>query len=311
MIRLAILALMASVPTASGESDARHLYRAGDAANPIACASCHGLSGEGSKEGGVQVPAVARIGYDDADLARLLANGTARDGRHVALMPRFALSAVDLRRLNAYLAILGSDADGDPGVSSDRVQIAAALPLSGPRADEARDMVERLQRLVSETNAAGGLYGRRLVLAVVDLAAPDPSVLVNSFALVASPPSSRIGDQPLVGALSPTPARAGDEAEATFYLLPRRVDDLSRLLAFVHERRVGPVLAQSAMWLTVQAIAASGRALNRARFVAALETLDPVTITTPNGGSIRFAFPDGDHVARTELLSGLSRGVAK
>jgi len=303
MIRLVALALLAVAPASSAD-EGRALYRAGDGANPTACAACHGLSGEGRREGGLEVPPIAQVGYSDAELARLLASGVARDGRHVAVMPRFSLRADQLHRLNAYLAILGSEEDGDPGVSANTVRIGAALPLSGPRSAEARAMVLRLDRMVGEANAAGGIYGRRIELAVVDIAGSDRAALAKCFALVASPPSIRVGDQPLVGALAPTPAVDNTSDEPTFYLLPANRADMSRLLAHVGEPQVGPFLADSAMRLVLQAMAASGRSLNRARFVTALESLAPMKLTGPHGREIRLAFRDGNHVVSAELLTG-------
>ena len=303
MIRLVSLAVLATA-TVTPADGGRALYRSGDGANPTACASCHGLSGEGRREGGLEVPPIAQVGYSDADLVRLLASGVARDGRHVAVMPRFSLRADQLHRLNAYLAILGSEADGDPGVTGDTVRIGAALPLSGPRAAEARAMVDRLDRLVRAANAAGGVYGRRIELAVVDVAGSDRSALADCFVLVASPPSTRSGDQPLVGALVPTPVVDTQADAATFYLLPTGNADVSRLLAHFGEPQVGPFLADIAMRLVLQAMAASGRSLNRARFVTALESLAPMKLTGPHGRDIRLAFRGGDHVASAELLTG-------
>lgn len=116
-----------------------------------ACTGCHRRSGYGSSEGqfsvrpitaaalfeeqalAVRSPRIrAQLGtrqrpaYDDALLARALANGLDSAGKPLEpLMPRYALSPQDLQALSAYLATLSRESA--PGVDEQEIHFATVI----------------------------------------------------------------------------------------------------------------------------------------------------------------------------------------
>jgi cytochrome c553 len=132
----------------------RLAYQTGAAA----CARCHGRHGEGRREGAVAAPALQRFPGQKADLdsLRLAVNDGLSAGRALhRLMPRYDFDAGALADLSAYLDVLGSEADADPGIGSDTLMIGVRLDAS---------VVPTVQASFAQINAAGGIYGRRLVL---------------------------------------------------------------------------------------------------------------------------------------------------
>jgi hypothetical protein len=142
-----------------------------------ACAACHRRSGYGSAEGpfGVRpitsadlfqdrapVAASARIAhqlgkparppYDSASLRTALASGRDPAGRELgALMPRYALSAGELRDLEAYLRTLGA---GMPdGVDGEEIHLATVIQpdVAAPRRAA---LLAVLETFVRDKNAA-------------------------------------------------------------------------------------------------------------------------------------------------------------
>lgn len=122
--------------------------RAGNPVGPdqVACANCHGRSGQGVREGGQAAPPIhgealataragfpARPAYTPATLARAIREGIAADGRALSvLMPRYQLSDEVLSALLAHLEGLRPAAA--PGVTADEVQIATVVAGEVPAA---------------------------------------------------------------------------------------------------------------------------------------------------------------------------------
>ncbi|MDM5177858.1 hypothetical protein PO883_11715 [Massilia sp. DJPM01] len=132
----------------------RLAYQSGAAA----CARCHGRHGEGRREGSVAAPALQRFAGQKAGLdeLRLAVNDGLSAGRALhPLMPRYRFDAGALADLSAYLDVLGSEADADPGIGSDTLMIGVRLDAS---------VVPAVQARFAQINGAGGIYGRRLVL---------------------------------------------------------------------------------------------------------------------------------------------------
>ncbi|WP_437309471.1 cytochrome c/ABC transporter substrate-binding protein [Sorangium sp. So ce388] len=146
-----------------------------------ACAGCHGPSGQGTAEGGVEAPAITPERLFAADRERgpytveALA-GALREGRAPAgwrlhpVMPRYRLTDAELSDLADYLACLGRDLD--PGVTDGSVALGAALPLTGPAAPVGAAVRDVLSAAFAEVNAQGGVYRRRLALRVEDSGGP-------------------------------------------------------------------------------------------------------------------------------------------
>ncbi|WP_437838241.1 cytochrome c/ABC transporter substrate-binding protein [Sorangium sp. So ce1153] len=146
-----------------------------------ACAGCHGPSGQGTAEGGVEAPAIAperlfatdrgRGPYTVEALAGVLREGRAPAGRRLhPVMPRYRLTDAELSDLADYLACVGRDLD--PGVTEGSVALGAALPLTGPAAPVGVAVRDVLSAAFAEVNAQGGVYRRRLALRVEDSGGP-------------------------------------------------------------------------------------------------------------------------------------------
>ncbi|MGK4006294.1 ABC transporter substrate-binding protein [Sorangium sp. So ce1036] len=143
-----------------------------------ACAGCHGPSGQGTDEGGIAAPALARdrrvaSGREqDAPTTAAALAAAIREGRGLAgrplnpVMPRYRLEDADLSDVIEYLRCVGRDLD--PGVTADSVALGAALPLSGPAAPVGAAVRDVLAAAFAEVNAQGGIYRRRIALRVED-----------------------------------------------------------------------------------------------------------------------------------------------
>ncbi|MEW5881623.1 MAG: cytochrome c [Pseudomonadota bacterium] len=140
-----------------------------------ACVACHRRSGLGSAEANVLVPPIAghllfnplapqtgqrlpwpsrdrtRPAYDEATLARALAEGVAPDGVALAApMPRYAFTAQEVAALAAYLRTLS--ADSAPGVSDEEVVFATVTTPDAPPA-EVDELLRTLRTFFADRNA--------------------------------------------------------------------------------------------------------------------------------------------------------------
>lgn len=154
-----------------------------------ACARCHGPSGRGSREGGVEVPDItpgalghsraravgaledrARPAYTRATLLRAITEGISASGRELGVtMPRYALDDAEREELLAYLGQLGEHPD--PGVSPASLTVGAALPLTGRRGELGQEAAAVVRAVFADVNASGGIFRRKLELVVEDDAA--------------------------------------------------------------------------------------------------------------------------------------------
>ncbi|HSO74645.1 MAG TPA: ABC transporter substrate-binding protein [Blastocatellia bacterium] len=149
------------------------------------CSNCHGLRGEGSKEGGLQPPPLdwrslssphqsqltrnKRAPYTDVTLARSISLGVdSSGGRLHPGMPRYKMTASQMGDLIAYLRKIGTESDSDPGLTDDAIRMGAALPMSGPLARVGEDIKAALAACFADVNSKGGIYGRRVELLVED-----------------------------------------------------------------------------------------------------------------------------------------------
>ncbi|GMU06303.1 cytochrome c/ABC transporter substrate-binding protein [Corallococcus caeni] len=154
-----------------------------------ACARCHGPSGRGSREGGVEVPDItpgslqharavglediedrSRPAYTRATLLRAITEGRSAGGRPLGVaMPRYVLTEADADALLGYLQTL--DVAPDPGLSATTLTVGAALPLTGPLAPVGQEVQAVVRAMFEDVNARGGVFRRRLELVVEDDAA--------------------------------------------------------------------------------------------------------------------------------------------
>ncbi|MCP3100500.1 ABC transporter substrate-binding protein [Myxococcus sp. K15C18031901] len=151
-----------------------------------ACSRCHGPSGRGSREGGVEVPDItpgalghsrtravgeledrSRPAYTRATLVRAVTEGVSSSGRALGVtMPRYTLTPVEQEELFAYLDQLGEHPD--PGVSSTTLTVGAALPLTGRLGPLGKDVAAVVRAVFEDVNASGGVFRRKLALVVED-----------------------------------------------------------------------------------------------------------------------------------------------
>jgi ABC-type branched-subunit amino acid transport system substrate-binding protein len=211
------------------------------------CANCHGQEGEGRKEGGLNVPPL----HWETTVQRAIVGGVNSEGLHLnPAMPRFQLNDAQLTELIAYLKVVGSTADADPGVSAGLIKIGTVLPLTGPLASIGQNVEAVLQAYFARVNASGGVYGRKFELGVADsrgeAEANNAAVhrLINQdhvFVLLASyePNGSELEQQisaaqmPLV---APVSFRSGSDKvnPYRFDILPSFSDQARCLVNFVH-----------------------------------------------------------------------------
>jgi hypothetical protein len=195
-----VLALLLAVPTAAaagplppvtpGLTAGKKIYQTALDARPLetpgrgaSCSGCHGRTGQGKLEAGVQIPPIAadalaspasnsngpRPAYDEASLRRAVTTGIDASGQPLgALMPRQPLTDAQWRDLYRYLTVLGSSEDHDPGVGEKVLRIGTVLPLSGPSAALGASVRASIEAAFAKVNSQGGIFGRRLALVVED-----------------------------------------------------------------------------------------------------------------------------------------------
>lgn len=152
----------------------------------MACASCHGLNGEGKPEGGV-VPSnlvwealtkpygVSHTGgrthppYTERALELAITRGLDPAGHRLSnVMPRYQMSREDMDALVAYLKRLGKDLD--PGVSDGRIVIGTVLPARSDLAGVGQAVRAVTTAYFEEVNSRNGIYNRKLELKFVETA---------------------------------------------------------------------------------------------------------------------------------------------
>ncbi|WP_342381825.1 ABC transporter substrate-binding protein [Myxococcus stipitatus] len=151
-----------------------------------ACARCHGPSGRGSAEGGVEVPDISpgalghartravgeledrsRPAYTREALLRAIMEGRSASGRTLGVtMPRYVLSPEEQAALLSYLERLGEEPD--PGISPTTLTVGAALPLTGKLGPVGQEAAAVVRAVFADVNASGGLFRRKLELVVED-----------------------------------------------------------------------------------------------------------------------------------------------
>ena len=155
-------------------------------ATAFPCGNCHGRSGEGTEEGGVAPPPIrwrelhapatspltglVRPAHTRATLIAAITEGKAPDGSDLHPgMPRYRLSESQADDLLAYLEVLGTAGDLDPGVTAERVRVGCFLPLTGARAPGGESVRRALDAFFGFLNERGGVYGRQVEMVYADL----------------------------------------------------------------------------------------------------------------------------------------------
>ncbi len=237
-------------------------------AQDFACAGCHGATGVGSGEGSMRAPGITwrilsqssdgggtrphRPRYDPAALTAAVQDGIDPAGRpFVPAMPRYRAEDAVMSSLLAYLQVLGTAEDRDPGVQPDALRIGTALPLTGARAEAGQAVRAVLERFFATLNRDGGVYGREIILRVADSsAAPAKSVfrdLISTqdlFALLA-PFDPNEGDAsdivansdgiPFIGPITLAPWAAVPSRAQVYVLVPGLGDQARVLVDYLAE----------------------------------------------------------------------------
>lgn len=240
-------------------------------ASTFACSNCHGLRGEGAKEGGLQPPPIdwktltqthtsaltrrERKPYTEDTLARAIKLGLSPDGTPMHPgMPRYVMTREQMADLIAYLKKLDKEASIEPGLTDETIKVGAALPLSGPLAQVGEDIKATLTASFAQINLHGGVYGRRIELLIQD-SRGEPTQTVEAtrrlieqdgvFALVGSfePGNSTVTNGlikrheiPLIGPITLSPRTEIPPNRYIFYLLPTFADQSRSLVDFISEK---------------------------------------------------------------------------
>ncbi|HYO92613.1 MAG TPA: ABC transporter substrate-binding protein, partial [Pyrinomonadaceae bacterium] len=243
-------------------------------ATSFTCVNCHGLRGEGTREGGIQPPPITwetltrtqtspltrreRAPYNEATLSRSITAGVDPGGARLhPAMPRYRMTAAQMADLIAYLKKLGKEADADPGLTDDAIKIGAALPMTGPLASVGEDVKATLSASFAQINSQGGIYNRRFELVVEDSRGEAAQTLEATrrlieqqgvFALIGSfePGDSRAlnefirrSEVPLIGPVTLSPRLSVPPNPYVFYLLPTFNDQARALVDFVYSKARG------------------------------------------------------------------------
>lgn len=196
-----LLTILAAALATSAPGEGRTLYQFGVTDSPVlmslpgdaafasgsamACAACHGSSGNGTAER-VSLPALALVAATAADaerFARALGQGIASDGHAMRLMPRYAMSPAQRQSLASYLIALEAGSPHEPGVSNSAIIIDIRALADGPRrallsyaGEHPSSIYGRLVRFSSASEAAP--FARIAPAAPASLSPQDTPVLV-------------------------------------------------------------------------------------------------------------------------------------
>lgn len=231
-------------------------------ATTFPCANCHAADGAGKVEGSLQIPPITqqslhanitRPAYNTNSLESAISQGKNANGHPLnTAMPLYTMTKPQMAALLAYLNRLGSEADLDPGLSQDSVQLSSVLPLTGAFKETGLLLKTTLEACVAEANAQGLIYGRRLIINTVDSRSSAEAALkatqdlLNqnaSFALIASYFSNDTNENNqaiekfLIPNLAPISFMAPDQSSLTtgLYFLPSYTDQARALVDYWHD----------------------------------------------------------------------------
>jgi ABC-type branched-subunit amino acid transport system substrate-binding protein len=217
------------------------------------CANCHGLTGQGKPEGGIDPSNITwealtkpygvthtngrkHPAYTARGLELAITRGLDPAGNKLlAAMPRYQMSKEDLDDLVLYLKRLGTDVD--PGLSDNQLLIGTALPASGPLAEMGQAIKEVVAAYFAEVNLQGGIYNRCLELKSVETGSnaagtranierliKDEKVFAMASAFVAGAEKEVVPllaqwEVPLIGPMTLDPQPGAPVNRQVFYLL--------------------------------------------------------------------------------------------
>jgi ABC-type branched-subunit amino acid transport system substrate-binding protein len=234
-------------------------------ATAFACASCHGLEGEGKQEGGLNVPPISsqhlfsnsfstslpKKSYDENTLVLAVTKGISSQNTPLsAAMPRYGLSDHQAQALVAYLKQLGSANDVDVGITDTEVQLGAVLPLTGSQAATGKLLKATLDACVANLNSQGLVYGRKITLTTLDSGSTKAEILASTqrlitetkpFALISGYFPEVTADIyqllqnekiPVIAPLTFVPNEGSNQSPSFFYFLPSYADQSRALVDY-------------------------------------------------------------------------------
>jgi ABC-type branched-subunit amino acid transport system substrate-binding protein len=230
----------------------------------LTCAGCHGLKGEGIKEGGVTAGPLTwssltkpyghsddggrkHPAFSETSFVRMLTAGLDPAGNKLAVaMPAYRMSQDDMANLIAYLKRI--ETDTDPGVNDTSIVLGTVLPEKTALSGLAESMGDVLQAYFAEINSRGGIYNRKIELRVIhgDSKSTVPNVkrLVDEeqvFAIVSGLSAgaedgvaalTQDKEVPFVGPSTLMPQRGAPVNRYVFYLLPGLKEQARALATF-------------------------------------------------------------------------------
>jgi ABC-type branched-subunit amino acid transport system substrate-binding protein len=238
--------------------------------NVMACANCHGISGQGKVEGGINPSNVTwealtkpygvthvngrnHPPYTPRALELAVTRGLDPAGNKLLYaMPRYQMSKEDLDDLVVYLKRLGTDVD--PGITENNIVIGTAFPTAGPISELSQIVRDVIAAVFAETNSQGGVYSRQLELKYV--AAADPKAVSRAdiekliaeekvFALTGVMiagaekqivPLLAEREVPLIGPLTLDPKIGSPLNRQVFYLLDGSAGQARALISFMTKK---------------------------------------------------------------------------
>jgi len=236
----------------------------------MTCANCHGMSGQGKSEGGIDPSNITwealtkpygvthasgrkHPAYTARGLEFAITRGVDPAGNKLlSAMPRYQMSKQDLADLIVYLKRLGTDLD--PGIGENKISIGTTLPASGPLAEMGQVVKDVINAYFAEVNSQGGIYNRRLELKVSETgntaAATRANLehLINDEKVFAMTSVFLAGSEselapvfahlevPLVGPMTLNPQPGTPVNREIFYLLSGNSGQAGALVSFLKQR---------------------------------------------------------------------------
>ncbi len=212
-------------------------------ARTFPCASCHGRTGAGQSERGVNPSQITRDAltrpysvkassgrtrppYTAASFRNAVRNGKDSGGNALAdAMPRFNFTDKQLADLWAFLDVI--DDVADPGVTEDAIVIGAVLDPANPATAAQQKM---LNALAADINRLGGVNGRALSFAQVAPKAASGDAVFGLIAPQGPVPAGLAPDVPVISVLPPPVPSA-----AAFALVTSEADQAAALKLFAVE----------------------------------------------------------------------------
>jgi len=237
-------------------------------ASTMTCAGCHGVRGEGIKEGGVTAGPLTwsyltkPYGHTDeggrkhgpfseTSFTRMLTAGLDPAGNKLAVaMPAYRMSQDDMANLIAYLKQI--ETDTDPGINDTTIVLGTVLPEKTALSGLAQSMNDVLQAYFAEVNSRGGIYNRKIELRVLNgdskSMVPNMKRLIDDeqvFAIVSGLSAgaedgvaalTQEKEVPFIGPSTLMPQRGAPVNRYVFYLLPGLKEQARALATFAAKK---------------------------------------------------------------------------